>query len=128
MNFLKKNWYLAIPAALLLSPLLIVIGISISYDYDFPESIAVMTALGKDKTKYQTIQFTEEKFRRIQPGMSGREAFELVGVPLEQHDNQTRWLYSVPLHGAQYWHERTVLLEKGKVTQVICRFHSPTTK
>jgi hypothetical protein len=128
MNFFKKNWYLAIPAALLLSPLIIVICISISYGYTFPESIAVMKAFGKARTKFQQVQFTEDKFRRIQPGMMGRDAFELVGVPLERHDGDTRWFYSVPLSGAEYWHERTLILDKGKVTHVVCRFHSPESK
>lgn len=128
MNFLKKNWYLAIPAVLLLSPLIIIIGISINYGYTFPESVAVMKAFGKAQTKYQSMQFSEEKFNRIVPGTWGKDVFALVGMPLERHDNDTRWAYTQPLGGAQYWHERTLVLNKGQVTHIIRRFHSPESK
>lgn len=128
MNFLKKNWYYVVPAALLLSPLLITFYISLSYGYNFGESVAVMKAFGKQQTKFQALTFSENKFRRIEPGMWGRDVFELVGVPLERHDGDTRWLYSVPMKGAEYWHERSVILDKGKVTRVICRFHTPGAK
>lgn len=128
MTFLKKNWYLIIPAVLLGMPALMALYISSSYGYSFGESVEVLKAMGKEKTKFSPIGFSESKFKRIEPGMMGKDVFELVHMPLERHDNDTRWLYSVPVDGAQYYHERTVLLEKGKVTGVITRFHTPESK
>lgn len=128
MDFLKKNWPFVIPAVLILSPVIIILGISLHYGYDFGESIAVMRSMGKAQTKFQTMQFSEDKFRRITPGMMGRDVYEQIGMPLERHDADTRWFYSVALGGAQYWHERTLILDKGKVTHVICRFHTPESK
>ena len=125
MSFLTKNWYYIIPVVFLLSPLFIILYISGSYGYNFPESIAVMQHLGEADTKFQVPTYREKLFKRIQPGMMGREVFELIGMPLERHDNDTRWLYSVPVGGAVYYHERALKLEKGRVTEVINRFHLP---
>ena len=120
-----KKWYFIVPIALLCTPLLMTFYISASYGYDFKESLEVLQAIGKSDTKFQTLKFSESRFRQIEPGMSGRDVFELIGVPLERHDNDTKWTYSLPVGGAQYYHERTVVLDKGKVTSVICRFHLP---
>jgi hypothetical protein len=63
--------------------------------------------------------------------MSGREVFELLGVPLERHLDDTLWHYSLPLHGSQthYYHERTIVMQPGtgKVASVINRYHTPET-
>lgn len=120
-----KKWYFIVPLVLLSSPLLMTLYISASYGYNFSDSLVVLQAIGKSDTKFQGLTFSESKFRQIEPGMSGRDVFELVGVPLERHDNDTKWTYSLPVSGASYFHERTVLLEKGVVTGVICRFHTP---
>ena len=120
-----KKWYFIVPIALLCTPLLMTFYISASYGYNFEESLQVLQAIGKSDTKFQTLKFSESRFRQIEPGMSGRDVFELIGVPLERHDNDTKWTYSLPVGGAQYYHERTVVLDKGKVTNVICRFHTP---
>lgn len=120
-----KKWYFIVPIVLLCTPLLMTLYISASYGYSFGESLEVLQAIGKSDTKYQGLKFSESRFRQIEPGMSGRDVFELVGVPLERHDNDTKWTYSLPVGGAQFFHERTVLLEKGVVTSVICRFHKP---
>lgn len=120
-----KKWYFIVPIALLCTPLLMTFYISASYGYNFEESLQVLQAIGKSDTKFQTLKFSESRFRQIEPGMSGRDVFELIGVPLERHDNDTKWTYSLPVGGAQYYHERTVVLDKGVVTSVICRFHNP---
>lgn len=120
-----KKWYFIVPIALLCTPLLMTFYISASYGYNFEESLQVLQAIGKSDTKFQTLKFSESRFRQIEPGMSGRDVFELIGVPLERHDNDSKWTYSLPVGGAQYYHERTVLLDKGVVTGVICRFHKP---
>jgi len=46
-------------------------------------------------------------------------------VPLERHDNDSRWAYSLPWVARSITIERTIVLDKGKVTSVICRFHKP---
>jgi hypothetical protein len=128
MDFLKKNWYFVIPTGLLLSPLLIIFYISATYGYNFSESAAVLANAGKSNTKFQHMQFSEAKFREIHPGMMGRDVYEVLGLPLERHDNDTRWLYSLPVGGAEYFHERTVVMDHGKVTGTINRFHTPESK
>ena len=128
MTFLKKNWYLVIPAALLGAPLLMALYISVSYDYTFGESVECLKAMGKERTKFAPFGYSESEFKRIAPGMSGRDVFELVNKPIERHDNDTVWLYSVPVDNAPFYHERTVLMDKGKVTGTIKRFHTPETK
>lgn len=128
MTFLKKNWYLLIPAALLGAPALMALYISASYGYSFGESVECLKAIGKEKTKFAPFGYSESDFVRIQPGMSGRDVFELVDKPIERHDNDSVWLYSVPVDGATYYHERKVLMDKGKVTGVIKRFHTPESK
>jgi hypothetical protein len=121
---MKKRYFL-IPVALLCAPLLMTLYISANYGYDFKESWEVLKAVGKSDTKFQALKFEERNFRKITPGMTGRDVFELVGLPLERHNNDAKWSYSVPVSGAEYYHERTVLMDKGVVTQVICRFHKP---
>jgi hypothetical protein len=85
----------------------------------------------KQETKFQKLKFTESKFKSIRPGMSGRDVFELLGVPLERHLDDTLWHYSLPLHGSQtqYYHERTIVMQPGtgKVASVINRYHTPET-
>lgn len=120
-----KKWYFIVPIALLCTPLLMTFYISASYGYNFDESLQVLQAIGKSETKFQPLKFSESRFRQIEPGMNGRDVFEKIGVPLERHDNDSRWAYSLPVGGAQYYHERTIVLDKGKVTSVICRFHKP---
>jgi hypothetical protein len=131
MNALKKNWYLVVPAILILLPLVMTFYISTTYGYTMSQSWEVFKTSTQAETKFQRLKFTEGKFKSIQPGMSGREVFELLGVPLERHLNDTLWHYSVPLHGSEtkYYHERSILLQPGtgKVTSVINRYHTPET-
>lgn len=128
MNFLKKNWYYVIPVGLLCLPIIMIFYISVSYGYSFDEAIACFKNIGNENTKFQALSYSESKFRSIKPGMSGRDVFELVGIPLERHDNDTRWVYSAPIGGTAYYHERALIMNAGKVTDVVCRFHTPEAK
>ncbi len=125
---MKKNWYLIIPVALLLTPLLMVGFISLSYGYSFGESWECFKAVGKSNTKFQSLQYSESRFKQIHPGMSGREVFDRIGIPLERHENDSKWLYALPVGGAEFYHERTLLLQNGVVKGVIFRFHTPESK
>ncbi len=129
MNFLKKRWYLIVPLLLICTPLIMVLYISMSYGYGLSESWTCLQNMSKTETKFRVGVYSEGRFDKIVPGMMGRDVFELVGMPLERNTPEdTRWAYSVPLHASPYFHERIVLLERGKVTGVIKRFHMPESK
>ena len=128
MNFLIKRWYLLIPVLLLASPLVIILYFMMIYGYAFDESVECFKAVGKADTKFRQGTYTEAKFHEVQPGFSGKDIFDRLGIPLERHDGDTKWCYSVPVGGAEYYHERTFVMEGGKVKSVICRFHTPATK
>jgi hypothetical protein len=126
MNSITKRWYLAIPLLLLCFPLLMVLYISISYSYSLSESWLYLQNMDKSTTKFRVGAYSEGRFKKIQPGMMGRDVFELVGMPLERNmPEDTRWSYAVPVSGSTYFHERVVVLEKGKVASIIKRFHTP---
>lgn len=129
MNALKKNWYFVVPVVLILVPVLMTGYISLKYDYSMADAWLVFKTSGQAKTKFQSIKFSESAFKKIRPGMTGRDVFELLGTPLERHDDDTMWKYSLPVSGAEYFHERTVILEKGtgKVAGTINRYHTPDT-
>ena len=128
MNFLTKRWYLLIPLLLLGSPLLCVMYFVVAYGYSFPEAVECFKAVGKTDTKFREGSYSEAKFHEVNPGFSGKDVFERLGVPLERHDDDTKWCCSLPVGGTQYYHERTFIMEGGKVTGIICRFHTPATK
>ena len=128
MKFLTKRWYLAIPAFFLCLPLIIILYFMTTYGYSFDDSVECFKSLGKANTKFREDTYSEAKFHEIQPGNSGKDVFDHLGLPLERHDGDTKWCYSVPVGGAQYYHERTFILEGGKVKDIICRFHTPQTK
>lgn len=128
MSFLKKNWYFAIPAAFIALPLIMILYISLSYGYSLNEATQCFMAFGKENTKFQSLKYSEGNFDRVKPGMRGSDVFELLGIPLERHDNDTQWLYALPVGGTAYYHERTINMSGGKVTSVVKRFHSPETK
>ena len=129
MNALKKNWYFVIPAVLILVPLLMTGYISAKYGYSMADAWLVFKTSGEAQTKFQETKFTETKFKKIEPGMTGRDVFEILGVPLERHEDDTKWLYSLPVSGAKYYHERTVVMQPGtgKVAGIINRYHTPDT-
>jgi hypothetical protein len=127
LDRLKKNWYFVVPAVLLAMPVLITWFISAKYNYSMGDAWLVFKTSGKAETKFQGQKYTESKFARIEPGMTGRDVFELIGIPLERHEEDTRWKFSLPVSGAEYYHERTVVLQPGtgKVARVINRYHTP---
>jgi hypothetical protein len=128
MDFLRRRWYYLIPAFLLGSPLVMLAYVSMSYGYSASDSWTYLQNMDKAGTKFQRSKFSEMKFKRIKPGMMGRDVFEMIGMPLERHDEDTRWLYSAPVGGAPYFHERTLILKKGQVQEVINRLHKPDSK
>ena len=128
MNFLRKRWYLAIPVFFLSLPLLFILYFMMNYGYSFNESVECFKSMGKENTKFRQGQYTEEKFHEVQVGFTGKDVFERLGIPLERHDGDTKWCYSLPVGGTEYYHERTFVMDEGKVKQVICRFHTPESK
>jgi hypothetical protein len=126
MNLLKKYWFVILPISLLCLPLIMVGYTKMTYGYSWAESTEVLRAIGKNNTKFQETKYEERKFRRIEPGMNGRDVFELVGVPLERNmPDDTVWRYSVNVGGTGYFHERTLKMERGIVKEVIIRFSQP---
>ncbi|MBL9113421.1 MAG: hypothetical protein JNJ83_00325 [Verrucomicrobiaceae bacterium] len=127
LQTLKKNWYFLVPAVLVAVPLLITVYISTKYNYSMGDAWVVFQTSTKAKTKFQSQKYTERGFAKVQPGMTGRDVFEILGVPLERHDDDTRWHYSLPVSGAGYYHERTIILQPGtgKVASVINRYRTP---
>ena len=128
MNFLAKRWYFAIPLMFLLSPLLIILYFMATYGYSFGEATECLKYINKASTKFRQGQYSEEKFHDVHVGDTGRVVFEHLGIPLERHDGDTKWCYSLPVGGTEYYHERTFIMENGKVTKVLCRFHTPESK
>jgi outer membrane protein assembly factor BamE (lipoprotein component of BamABCDE complex) len=129
MNFLKKRWYYLIPVLLVCFPVLMVLYVSVTYDYGLNESWTYIQNMDKTDTKFRVGKYSESRFNKIDPGMMGSDVFELIGLPLERNmPDDTRWSYSVAQHGAKYFHERVVLMERGKVTGTIKRFHVPDMK
>lgn len=128
MNSLAKRWYLAIPLLFLSAPLLIVLYFMANYGYPFNEALECLKHIDKANTKFREGLYSESKFHEIHTGDSGKDVFDRLGLPLERHDADTRWCYSLPVGGTDYYHERTFVMDKGKVTKVICRFHTPESK
>jgi hypothetical protein len=128
MNFLTKRWYLLIPLLLLCSPLLIILYFVVTYGYTYTEAVECFKAVGKTDTKFRVGIYSEAKFHEVEPGFSGKDLFDRLGIPLERHNGDTEWCYSLPVGGTPYYHERTFIMKNGKVTRVICRFHTPQTK
>jgi outer membrane protein assembly factor BamE (lipoprotein component of BamABCDE complex) len=129
MNFLKKRWYLVVPLLLVCFPLLMVLYISMSYGYGLEESWNCLQNMAKTDTKFRVGAYSEGRFVKVTPGMMGRDVFELLGMPLERNmPDDTRWSYSVAQNGSTYFHERVVMLDHGKVTGTLKRFHTPESK
>ena len=128
MNFLKKRWYYLIPVLLVCFPLLMVLYVSLSYGYSPAESWSYIQNMDKTESKFRIGAYSEGRFDKVEVGMSGSDVYQLLGMPIERNmPEDTRWSYSVALNGSKYFHERLVLLEKGKVTGIIKRFHMPET-
>ena len=129
--FVKKNWYMFTPAAILVIPALMVVFCTINYGYSIPDSINAVFHFGSTGTRYST-GFSERKFSLVKIGMDGKTVFETIRNPMEGNDPGAavaNWRYSLPASGAGYYHERTIVLEKDKngiprVKQRISRFHA----
>jgi len=128
--FLKKNWYLLTPAALVLVPLLMVVFCMVNYGYDIPESMKAVTHLGSTGTRYGQ-GFSERKFKMVRAGMDGNAVFNTLKVPMERNvPEDTHWRYSLPASGAECYHERTIIMQPDKngiprVKERVSRFHTP---
>lgn len=128
-ELIKKNWYLFTPALILLIPALMVIYCSVTNGYSIGESWEAVRHFGSTNTRYAQ-GFTERKFHSVRAGMDGRTVYQIIKNPMERNmPEDTRWSYSLPGSGAQYYHERTLLFEKDangipRVKQKISRFHT----
>ncbi|MDZ4405167.1 hypothetical protein [Prosthecobacter sp.] len=128
--FIKKNWYLLTPAAILLIPMLMVLFCTVNYGYSLSESMKAVRYFGSTSTRYSQ-GFSERKFKMVRLGMDGRSVYNTIKNPMERNlpeDNE--WLYSLPGAGTEYYHERIIILEKDKngiprVKQKVSRFHTP---
>ena len=129
--FVKKNWYMFTPAAILVIPALMVVFCTINYGYSIPDSINAVFHVGSTGTRY-SMGFSEHKFSLVKIGMDGNTVFETIRNPMEGIDPSAavaNWRYSLPASGAGYYHERTIVLAKDKsgvfrVKQRISRFHA----
>lgn len=130
MAFLKKNWYLLTPAAIVLIPALMVLFCKVNYGYDFSESMKAVRYFGSTGTRYGQ-GFSERNFKLVKPGMNPQAVHGLLKVPMERNmPEDTEWRYSLPASGTNYYHERVLIFERDKsgmprVKQRISRFHTP---
>jgi hypothetical protein len=126
MTLFKKYWFVLLPIFLLCLPLVMVGYTMSSYGYTWAEAVEVVKATGKNNTKFQELKYTERGFRKIEPGWSGRDVFETIGIPLERNmPEDTIWRYTVNVGGTGYFHERTLKMERGIVKEVIVKFSQP---
>ncbi|HBJ88233.1 MAG TPA: hypothetical protein DDZ88_31140 [Verrucomicrobiales bacterium] len=129
-DFLKKNWYLLTPAALVLVPLLMIAFCMVNYGYDFTESIKAVRHVGSTSTRYGQ-GFSERKFKMVRVGMDGKAVYNTLKTPMERNvPEDTEWRYSLPSSGTEYYHERIIIMEQDKngiprVKERISRFHTP---
>lgn len=128
--FLKKNWYLLTPALIILIPGLIMLYCTSIYGYSMAEAGQVVLHIGSTGTRYGQ-GFSEGNFRLVRSGMDGKAVFNLLKVPMERNQPEdTEWRYSLPASGAQYYHERAIIMARDgkgvpRVKQKISRFHTP---
>jgi hypothetical protein len=129
-DFLKKNWYLLTPAALVLVPLLMIVFCMVNYGYDFPESMKAVRHVGSTSTRYGQ-GFSERKFKLVRVGMDGQAVYNMLKTPMERNvPEDTEWRYSLPSSGTEYYHERVIIMERDKngvprVKERVSRFHTP---
>lgn len=129
-EFFKKNWYLLTPALIVLIPVLMMVFCMVNYGYGVTEAMKAVRYAGSTSTRYAQ-GFTERKFKLVRVGMDGRSVYNTIKNPMERNmPEDTEWRYSLPSSGTEYYHERTLVLEKDKngvprVKQKISRFHTP---
>lgn len=127
--FIKKNWYLLTPALILLIPGLMILFYTVSYSYSLSDSLRAVRHFGSTSTR-QSIGFSERKFKMLRVGMDGRTVYNTIKNPMERNTPEdTQWRFTLPGSGAEYYHERTIILEKDsngipRVKERISRFHA----
>lgn len=133
LDLIKRRWYYFAPVVLLLIPVLLVLLFSFKFGYGMSEAWRAVQHMGQSSTRY-TQRFAERNFDKVRPGMTAKQVYDIMSIqPFERHGD-TKWEYSLPQDGAQYFHERTLLLERDPKTnipivkQVIKRFHEPAAK
>lgn len=126
----KKNWYLFTPLILVIIPAAIYVYYISGVGYEGGDAIKATQYFLVSGTRYP-LNYDERNFMRLQPGMDGRQVFEMMRQqPFERHDGDTRWIYSLPKSGTRAYHERIVVMERDpksllRVKEVIRRFHAP---
>ncbi|HYF33943.1 MAG TPA: hypothetical protein VD994_01525 [Prosthecobacter sp.] len=127
---LKKNWYLFTPLILVIVPALIWGYYVSAFGYSPKEGLEALRYFLQSGTRYSQ-KYANDRFDRVQPGLDGRQVFELIGVPFERHDDDAVWVYSGPRDlTAPYYHERKVLFAKDgkgvlRVKGVVKEFRAP---
>jgi hypothetical protein len=124
---LKKNWYLFLPVGVLGLPALILAYYVLSFGYGLDDAIKATTHFLASSTRY-AMKYDDLRFRRVVPGLDGRQVFELLGVPFERRDDDTVWVYALGNGTASGHHERNIIFardSKGvpRVTKTVRGFH-----
>lgn len=111
---LKKNWYLFLPLMLVAIPGLLFGYYSTSYGYGSQDAWNATRYFLQSGTRY-TQKYQETNFKRLKVGMDGRTVYQVMQMqPFERHDDDTRWVYSLAKPGSSAYHERVVLMQRGK--------------
>jgi hypothetical protein len=127
---LKKNWYLFTPLLLVIVPALIWGYYVMIFGYAPKEGLEALRYVFQSGTRYPQ-KYANDRFDLVQPGLDGRQVFELIGVPFERHDDDAVWIYSGPKDLANpYYHERKVVFTRDsknvpRVKSVVKEFHVP---
>ncbi|HCN29813.1 MAG TPA: hypothetical protein DIT64_13925 [Verrucomicrobiales bacterium] len=111
---LKKNWYLLLPLLLVALPGLLFGYYTLSYGYGPKDAWNATRYFLQSGTRY-TQKYEEYNFSRLRNGTDGRGVYQIMKMqPFERHDNDSRWIYSLPKPGSTAYHERVVLLQRDK--------------
>jgi hypothetical protein len=125
---LKKNWYLFTPLLIIGMPAYLLAFYILAYGYPVNEAVEAVSHFLESNTRYAK-GYSADHFRAVQPGMGGRQVFELLGVPYERRDNDTEWIYALPQGTTRYYHERKVIFERDQnnvplVKETVKVFHA----
>ena len=132
MDLLKKRWYYFAPAVLVLIPLALTLIFSMKFGYSIGDSWQAVQHMGQSGTRYP-VKYDEYNFSKITPGMDGRTVYQTMNIQPLEGASGDEWKYTLPQDHAPYFHERLIIMERGKdgvprVKQVIKRFHMPAAK
>ncbi len=126
----KKHWYLFTPLLLLAIPAAIYGYYVIDMGYGSKDAVKATQHFLVSGTRY-AMDYNEVNFARLRSGMDGRQVYQTMGKqPSERHDNDTRWIYSLPQPGSRAYHERVVIMARDdqnvlRVKELVKRFHAP---